>query len=82
MISQFSDRSRSETVDFYIIVFLSSRKYNILAHGTKKVRRRSLDDNLNVSQSLPELLMRLKAYRNDFSSWQFLLVNFCVGVVE
>lgn len=87
LVSQFAEDSRREVVAFFCIVFrrlkdIHQQHFNLLSHGARKVRKRSLDDSAITQQSVTNLLDRLRQYRSNFGDMKFLLINCCVGVVD
>jgi hypothetical protein len=87
LVSQFTEDTRREVVDFFCIVFrrlkdIHQQHFNLLSHGARKVRKRSLDDTEISDQPVSNLLERLRRYRSNFGEMKFLLINCCFGVVE
>lgn len=74
-------------MEFFSIVFrrlkeIHHQHFNLLSHGAKKVRKRSLDDTATTQTSITNVLERLKQYRTNFGEMKYLLINCCLGVVD
>jgi hypothetical protein len=87
LVSQYSEDSRGEVIDFFCIVFrrlkdIHQQHFNLLSHGARKVRKRSLDDTATNQAPVSDLLNSLKEYRSNLAEMKFLLVNCCLGVVD
>jgi hypothetical protein len=71
LVSRSSDESRREVVDFFCIVLrrlkdIHQQHFNLLSHGARKVRKRSLDDSVIVAAPVSNLLEKLRNYKSSF----------------
>lgn len=72
---------------FIAIVFkrlqdIHNQKFNLLAHGAKKIRKKSSDlSNKKDLTELSSLIKRMELYKEDQNEIKFLLINFCLGTL-